>query len=159
MQEISAIVLFCEDIRQEVGGQYSLIGVVGDNLNVLGVPGAIPKFAIYVRINFSIDAEPREFQIFLINPDGERILVSTIPKAMVESSILDAKEQGNRIVGIVSHMIAAPFPINSVGRYWIELVWGGGSLFLGSLKIGLGDDQPPKDNEHSSSLDPPPNPA
>lgn len=143
MRDISAIALFCHDIREEKSGTYSLIGVVGDNINVPGFPGAIPKFAIYVRIHVSVNWNPCEFDIFLNNSNGDRILVSKIEKELVEKTLYDAKLQGNNIGGIYSHLVASPFPIQKEGRFSLDLAWGTDSLYLGGvnfIKAEIGSD-------------------
>ncbi|MCB2060057.1 MAG: hypothetical protein R3E09_02485 [Novosphingobium sp.] len=136
MAEVSAIALFCDDIREEKTGQYSLIGVVGDNINVPDFPGAIPKFAIYVRINLPVDFEPCDFETFLNFPNGERILLNTIEHDLVAKTINDAKAEHNLVAGIYSHLIAAPFAVQQEGRIWLELVWNHGKIILGSLNFG-----------------------
>lgn len=42
-------VLFCEDIRQEVGGKMSLMGVLGNKLLVPQFPLHMPKFCLFIE--------------------------------------------------------------------------------------------------------------
>lgn len=42
-------VLFCEDIRQEVGGRVSLMGVLGSKLLVQGFPLGFPKLCLFIE--------------------------------------------------------------------------------------------------------------
>lgn len=135
MPEISAVVLFCEDIREEKSGTYSIIGVLGDNMIVPGFPGAMPKLGVYIRINIPIELEPQSYKIYFTFPDGNRILANSVDIEMVEKAIRDAKDESNLIAGIYSQMIASPLAISQAGRFEVDLEWAGGKKFLGSLKF------------------------
>ncbi|MBF0545448.1 MAG: hypothetical protein HQM08_13490 [Candidatus Riflebacteria bacterium] len=42
-------VLFCEDIRQEIGGRVSLMGILGSKIFVQDFPILFPKFCLFVE--------------------------------------------------------------------------------------------------------------
>lgn len=42
-------VLVCEDIRQEVGGRVSLMGILGSKLLVQGFPLGFPKLCLFIE--------------------------------------------------------------------------------------------------------------
>ncbi|MBF0407049.1 MAG: hypothetical protein HQM10_06835 [Candidatus Riflebacteria bacterium] len=42
-------VLFCEDIRQEIGGRVSLMGILGSTIYVQYFPVLFPKFCLFVE--------------------------------------------------------------------------------------------------------------
>ena len=139
MVEISAVALFCEDLREEKDNKISLIGIMGDNIAVPGFPGALAKLAIYIRINYPTDMKPQSLEIVMTHSDGERLVVNNIDESFVKKTIEEAAAQNNPVAGIVTQLIAAPFAINSAGRNKLELTWDNGSIFLGSLNVILAE--------------------
>lgn len=135
MHDIAAIALFCDDIREEKSGTSSIIGVIGDNIVVPDFPGAIPKFGIYIRIHLLTGFKASKFDIYLNYPNGDKILVNEIELKLVKQSLIDAKKTNNPIAGIVSQLIAAPFPVIQEGRISVELSWSGNTSFIGSLNF------------------------
>ena len=135
MNEISAIGLFCEDIREEKSGSLSLIGVLGDTLAVPDFPGAMPKIGTYVRINLSTEIIINEFNINLKIDENNIVNITKISKDLINKSIYDTKALGNNISGIYSHTIFSPFPVNKPGRIILMLNWDGGEIILGSLNF------------------------
>ena len=49
---------FCDDIRQEIGGKLSYMGVYSSDLYVGGFPITLPKFCVAIRV--MTPADPRE---------------------------------------------------------------------------------------------------
>jgi hypothetical protein len=43
------IAQFCDDIRREIGGKYSMMGIYGDELIADKLPIVLPKFCIQIR--------------------------------------------------------------------------------------------------------------
>src|SRR5271155_1448575 len=102
MQPVTCIALFCEDIREEQNGVFTLIGIIPDNVNVAAIPvGAsgqlqpdsnikmLTKLCIFIRINFDPDYDLCEAKIRLVPPEGTPIELgkidsTTIYKARVE---------------------------------------------------------------------------
>jgi hypothetical protein len=44
---VRAMGVFCDDIREEVQGMHSLVGIYPDNVNVPVVPRMMPKLGLY----------------------------------------------------------------------------------------------------------------
>lgn len=135
MHELSAIALFCDDIREEKSGAHTIIGIMGDNIIVPGFPGAVPKLAIYVRLHIPVETAPEEYRILFNFPNGERVLINTIEHDLIKNTIRDAKKAKNKIAGIFSQLIASPFPVERAGRIEVELEWSGGKMFIGGLNF------------------------
>jgi hypothetical protein len=143
MPDINAISLFCEDVREETNGQYSLIGVLGDNISVPQFPGMMPKLAIYVRINLAPTWKMRGgFDIYITPPNGEREILHSIEGALVKDTISKIRKAKNPVAGIYSHIVLSPLPVQSAGRLSLELQWSNGVIFLGSLNFKQIDSAP-----------------
>lgn len=79
-------ILICEDIRQEIGNKLSVMGILGDALNV-GVPQNAPKeiplsLAFLITIeNDDIKKDPRDFKVSITMQLGEK------PLAKIEAQV------------------------------------------------------------------------
>lgn len=135
MSDFDAVALFCDDIREEKSGAHSLIGVMADNVRVPGFPGALPKLAIHIKINLPIDFAHIPIDIFITNPGSPEIFVNTITAELITNSIETAVVQGSPLAGIISNVIAGPFPTIQPGRVLVTLKGAFGTKLIGGLNI------------------------
>lgn len=135
MQDISAVTIFCEDIRQEQSGTEILIGILPDNIEVPKIPVMMPKLSTYTRINLSVDYDPGYISLFLRTPDGEERALTTFDPNMVQNTRRDAKEQGNPLVGLISRTVGAGFQIPQSGRIVTVLRTKDHEIICGGLNI------------------------
>ena len=135
MDIISAIGIFCEDIRSEKSGQDIIIGTYPDNLAVPEIPGAIPKVAIYTRINIDPTAVPGDIRMRLDIEGGEVIQLGTIELAYISKSQDDARKKGSPLVGLISRVAFAPFPVRKVGRVKLVIESGAKEILGGILNF------------------------
>jgi hypothetical protein len=142
MVDISAVALFCDDIREEKMGGHTIIGVMGDNVALPEFPVVLPKLGIYLRLHIPTSAKPEKYEIYLNFPNGNRVLVSTIEHDLVEDTINKAVEAGNGIAGIISQLIASQFPIEQPGRIEAELEWSDRKMIIGSLNFLVSEQTP-----------------
>ncbi|WP_322997165.1 hypothetical protein [Castellaniella sp.] len=73
------LTIFAEDVRQEVNGQISIIGVFDDELVISKYPTTIPKICLLSTISTLID-DPMDiasFRVFFEN--GETLISSELP--------------------------------------------------------------------------------
>lgn len=74
--------LFCDDIREEVSGKMTLVGVYGPNLLVQSFPAKIPKLCLHMRLVL-----PEQFQFekasFSIFKGTERIAAAEVPPQLI----------------------------------------------------------------------------
>lgn len=98
--------LFLDDIREEVSGKFSLIGLYGADM-VLGVslPAALPKFCIMNRISGGEGQAVLKFSFK--DPEGVEILVN--------SNQVKVDMQPNSIGNL--NLVLSPFTINKAGKY------------------------------------------
>ena len=61
-------VLFCEDIRQEVGGRVSLMGILGSKLMVQDFPLVFPKLCLFIE--WGEITENLQISLNIIPPEG-----------------------------------------------------------------------------------------
>lgn len=91
MDKLSTYVIFCDDVRQEIGGKRSFIGVYGDELYVPTLPALIPKFYIVVVASCHIDNIPKTLSLSFTLGD-EVVDHSEMPTALLDGWRAQATE-------------------------------------------------------------------
>jgi hypothetical protein len=138
----SIIALFCDDIREEKSGALTLVGVMGDNVKLPPLPASgsnvramIPRLAVYIRLNFDVEAflaTPITFKIIL--PDGTEVSAGGVS----EQTIAEARttgQRGNQLAGIVSRLVFGGFVLTQFGRITVEVDMGGNKYLAGILNF------------------------
>ncbi len=116
-QNISAVSLFCEDIRAEKTGTDILIGVLGDNMQIAEVPAALPKLGVYTRIVLPVNGRYREpMHAVMRFPDGRDLELGKFEVELINSTIREVKALGGNIAGFISKAVLSPFLIGQFGR-------------------------------------------
>jgi len=59
-------VLFCDDIRHELGGKVSLMGIYGSHLLVPSMPLHLPKLSIHFNIELPLELKPDSIKINIL---------------------------------------------------------------------------------------------
>jgi hypothetical protein len=129
MAPFSAVCVFCEDVREEKSGQYTIVGTMPDNLIVKKArpaPNArpfLPKMGIYLRIH--LDAEqnvPTEVSAKIINTDGQVVVQTIWDHPMVDKAFVDSRANRMPLVGLIFKVVLSPFPITDEGGKIIAVV-------------------------------------
>lgn len=150
------IAVFCDDIREEVRGTFSVIGVMPDNLQVDGVPGVIPRLAVYVRAHFDPHQQYSGFTVRLAFPNGQTLDIHQADAESVRKLQSDALAKDNPNVGLVIRAVYSPAPIPQTGRINILYIQEGEEpIICGSLNIVLDVPSAPKTVTSSTSYQPP----
>jgi hypothetical protein len=97
--------LLCDDIRQEMGGKTSLMGLYDHHIVVPQVPFVLPKVCFYTR--FSRMDGTFKFSFSIVSPGGER--KDIIRDSDVE--IPDGAKEGT------FNVIASPFEVGAEGVF------------------------------------------
>ena len=158
MLPLSVMALFCEDIREEKGDIFTLIGLLPDTVELSGPPGEKPvqprmltKLSIYIRINFDPDQDIGASQIRLKLPDDEIISLGEIGPDIIQKARADAKAKGNLLAGVISRITFTGFqpPLN--GSIRLEVDVGGETHLAAALTFKLKE----SDSTPSSASPPP----
>lgn len=97
--------LLCDDIRQEVGGKVSIIGLYDHHIVVPHVPYILPKICFYIR--FSSMYGSFKFNFSIISPDNNC-------KDIVLNNDIEVPQQAKESTFTV---VASPFEVNQPGIY------------------------------------------
>lgn len=142
---MQAASLFCQDLREEVGGAVSLMGIMPDNVQgaapEAGTIAQLGKLVVYTRINLRLDEPIEPIVTFLRIPDGQEVGQQTIGLEVVEQAFREAREQDNVLAGLVVkvEMVGIPF---TPGRLTMVLKYNGEEYIAGSIRfLFLGEAQ------------------
>ncbi|BDU78499.1 DUF6941 family protein [Mesoterricola sediminis] len=122
--------LLCDDIRQEVGGKTSLMGLYDHHIVVPQVPFVLPKVCFYTR--FSRMDGQFKFSFSIVSPGGER-------KDIIRDSDVQIPEGAKEGT---FNVIASPFEVGGEGVY--EVIVGltkGADRFEYIYKFAISDGQ------------------
>jgi hypothetical protein len=140
--EFYGFTIFCDDIRQEVGGKITYVGAYGGRLLVHGdFPVRLPKFALgitYIQRRASF-IQPSKFLVFLPgdSDDQPSIESETIPDAVERygAPAEDVTNSANSILAINSMIVLSPFEMKQPGHIKVRATRGDALVRLGALLI------------------------
>ena len=95
----------CDDVRNEVGGKISMMGIYEKTLIVPSVPFIFPKLCFYSR--FSGITENHQFNFSITNPSGNTLEIIEDSQCRPE----EGEDQG------IFNVVATPFEVSEEGRY------------------------------------------
>ncbi|HVY50692.1 MAG TPA: hypothetical protein VHA07_03940 [Devosia sp.] len=133
----AGVTLFCDDIREELTGMNTLVGIYPDNVVVNKMPFAFPKLAFYTRLTVPTDFEIEPITVNLLAGEEERQL-ATFTSELVSLAISQAKADGAEIAGMISRTVHAPFPVAAPTRLRIMAKTPNYECQIGNLNIREG---------------------
>jgi hypothetical protein len=137
VKDFSVTALFCEDIRPETSGQETLVGLLGDGIEVNSLPAMIPKLSFYIRANFAMGFELNALSFDLVSPSGHVIFTNHVEKSLIEESYSEAKAKEMLTVGIKTYSTFSPFPITEAGFYKLNSSVNEETRMTSYLKVTL----------------------
>lgn len=135
MTTVNGIALFCEDIRPEVGGSVSLVGVMSDFIAVPSFPVTLAKLGFYARLFLPVEGAQPDMVVNVIEVEGGVVEIASFSETMIAKAQSEAKTQGNDYVGLIAQAVASPFTVNSPGHVIVELRHGTQITRLGNLNF------------------------
>jgi len=134
--------IFCDDIRVEVGGKISFIGVYENQMFLHGeFPFTLPKFAIAVRYLERAEAMTEEAVVRVFAPgekeDDALILEGVLPAQEARNAPVppDWDPNETRYLGFGANIILAPFVIQRTGTIRVRVFCGEEIIKIGALRI------------------------
>jgi hypothetical protein len=97
MGSVSATALFCEDIRREVGGRVTLVGIMPDFVSFPKFPAPLRRLTAYFRFKFDTDGNYEEPISIGVELDGVPVETAApsgaMPRKMIQEAQARAKEK------------------------------------------------------------------
>lgn len=127
-------VQFCDDIRQEVGNKYSLVGCYGPLMLLSAMPVVLPKLCAFVRIYTPVNRPYAKLSIRVLR--GEQLLTEMeIPQDVLASIRAAEHLVGENVVIVGSGVAISPLAIEEPCTLRIEVETDEGLLKGDSLRI------------------------
>jgi hypothetical protein len=132
--------IFCEDLREEVTGQTTYVGVYGDAMFVdAPLPITLTQLCMAIHLFDEPKDVPTDLTIKIAQP-GEDFESAWSFDVAADLSLLDLPDIGDLPARPRAHVVikvggSAPPPITQYGRIRIAAIWDGKFVPLGSLAI------------------------
>jgi hypothetical protein len=111
MRETTGIAIFCDDIRLELGGKTSYMGIYAQDMVIAGPkPAILPKFSIAAHINIPSDVENAHLKVAVYRDQGDETEELISMEGDIErpdNMIAD----DNTFIQAIVHLNAVPFQI------------------------------------------------
>ena len=148
MQSFNIMALFCEDIREEKSGTFTLISILPDNVTVAkptserddskGIQHrALSRICVYVRINFDPNYDLPDPSMRLVSPDGNIMELGNIGAEVIARARDEAKARGNTLAGVIFRATFERFQVQKSGAVTLEIQFGDEVQIAGALNFHL----------------------
>ncbi len=107
-------VIYCDDIRSEVGNKFSYMGIYTRELNIPSVPLLLPKLCIVVKVVSDIN-DPIEsvvVRVVMLKDNKEIELITTDSLTMPPSTELQGRDNDSTCVLTQMQFVLSPFQID-----------------------------------------------
>lgn len=140
MKGVSAVALFCEDVRREASGKQTLIGVFADLVRITEMPGEIRRLSVYYRIRFDPSGDYPDPITPHLEWDGQSVEPPTPHEPFridrMQSAMADARERKVPFVSISGRIqLREPVQVQNPGQILAFLNVGTEKMLCGSLAI------------------------
>lgn len=134
MEVIRYSSLICSDIRNEIGGGESLVGVFNDNLQFERLPVAT-NLAVYTRLTLSRSSTVEPLTIVLATPSGLEISIASVEvDELVKIRDATPSDSINEF-GLKSFSRIANFVFDLAGDYIVNIRFGSTEVVSARLKV------------------------
>ncbi|MEP0707663.1 MAG: hypothetical protein ABJL17_13620 [Parvibaculum sp.] len=159
----NVMALFCEDIREEKHGVFTLVGLLPDNVNVSAMSGdgtdasggdakVLGKLCAFIRINFSPERTPKEIKLRLHFGDGVEHDLGEIERKTIDEAAQKALERNNALAGVISRAVFGGFNFQkAAGQLKIYVIIDDEPHFAAALNINFASDNDGADATSSSN--------
>lgn len=130
----NGVVQFCDDIRQEIGNKYSLMGCYADDFITDCIPTVLPKLCAQVKL-FSSPNQPFSKLVFRATMRDASIAEIEVPDPHNVAPSVHADGEPLRRISYVAMFVFSPLPVAEPGRIKIDVETEDGIFEIGSLLI------------------------
>lgn len=135
--------VFCDDIRHELGGKISLIGIYQREIIVREFPVTLPKLCMVITINEKVSSDGQRQIKVIFEPDGpisetETVLLDlgySLPDEVVKEEPEEFLMRSKRL-----ELVAAPFKLERPGQIKVRMYHNEDEIRLGAILIKLDEE-------------------
>jgi hypothetical protein len=138
-------VIFCDDVRQEVGGKLTFVGVYQTFLFVhQDFPASLGKLVLSINYSERIGIEPKPTSLHIWlpgDPDDQASWVGEFPMADIHRAptmLQTGEDQGlppAKFINVGTQIVITPLQLKSPGLISVRIQRGEEMIHLGSLRI------------------------
>lgn len=116
---------YCDDVREEIGGKLSYMGVYGADMVVGGFPVTLPKFCVALRVVTPADQPFRavKFQLFR---DTDMLAEANMDESQLEASqVLNGVPESDRkdmFLAVQGMLVFAPLSLEAPCVFRIRVI-------------------------------------
>jgi hypothetical protein len=145
MVAVNCVGVFCEDIREEVSGTHTIIGVMPDNIVMAAAANSdagghllFPRLGIYVRINldpsYKLD-QPISAMVSI--PGMADLKLGEMGIEGLEKAFAESAEKKNPLVGIIFKGTVSPVQLTESGLAKATVTINGKEILCAVLNIQI----------------------
>ncbi len=142
--------IFCEDIRAEIGGKITLVGMYPSAMDVhVPFPFTLPKFGLWIRYVEIPNTISGDGKLYVWLPGDETASIeSDVPMDNLRANMppstdtTDLDDVSERLIMLQMPMLISPLVLNRPGLIRVRMKFGEKVIGLGSLRI---NESPPPD--------------
>lgn len=133
--------IFCDDVRQEVGGKASFMGVYSGSINIVtDGPTRLPKLCLAAHYFEKVTVErASSYELLVYFPGDEENPAMTAPFEIPKEGLpLLGPQSENSRVSLRMNIEIAPFPVQAEGLIRVRVKRGDAEIIkLGSLLVKM----------------------
>jgi hypothetical protein len=137
MNAASVVALFCDDIREEKFGTFTIVGVYPDNLQIKQMPGTFAKMSVYVRMHIPVDCKPGKIVTRIFMPDGVEVNSDEADAQVVTNALENAIKAGGAYAGLIARFTMLNLRVTAAGRMQVKVGIGDKEYIAGTLNLKL----------------------
>jgi len=147
---ISGSVIFCDDVREEIGLRRTFIGVCGPYLAIPKLPTLLPKFCVVTTLICHHGRFPKSFAVRVTYGTDEIQKIELTPKELLEwendvepmlaTEVDEFPENDPPKARLTVELAISPFVIRNEGRLAAHIDTDQGTVRVGSLQISVDPD-------------------
>ncbi len=130
--------IFCDDIREELGGKSSYMGIYkGEMIVATEFPLILPTFAFAIQYVEPIDLPvmPVTIRVTLPDPTDTAVIDIELPIAQLRAEFMKTVDPDSMYFHNILNFKASPMLIAQEGKINVRATRNGKEIRLGSLKI------------------------
>jgi hypothetical protein len=127
---------FCDDVRQEIGGKFSLIGCYSGAIQVHPMPSVLPKLCVLVKVYTPIE---RPFEKLVIRLLRDEVLLAELPFAIEKVVFPLPQAPGARWTMFYGVLSMSPFQVEAPCVLRVEADTEEGILLGGVTQVTAAD--------------------
>jgi len=109
------LTIFCDDIRQEIGGKFSYIGVYSAQMFVPSFPITLPKLCLAMNVITPADTPFRKLAMRILKDDtqlAEGVFDETqLASAVEASTVVPEDGRKERVLALQAMFVFSPFQV------------------------------------------------